>query len=313
MTTTPQTLVRVTRRPHLMALMAMALGTAVGCGGELVDPEEIAPDEDPALTVSSTGIRRCSTKTPAQEQLDLVEQRNAAFAPSNFAAMATTTIPVHFHVISSGPGVLNGDLPESTLNEQINVLNRAYASTSFRFTKASVTRHNNAKWFSMSPGSSAESEAKKSLRRGARGELNFYTARPGGGLLGWATFPWDLKQSLLMDGVVMLDSSLPGVENNPNNPYNLGMTAVHEVGHWLGLYHTFQGGCSSTGDSVSDTPAERSPAYGCPTGRDTCTSARYPGKDPITNYMDYSDDACMNQFSAGQRTRTASMWTQYRL
>jgi hypothetical protein len=97
-------------------------------------------------------------------------------------------------------------------------------------------------------------------------------------------------------------------------PFNLGGTGTHEVGHWVGLYHTFQGGCASSctngGDLVCDTPAQGSPTSGCPASRNSCTSL--PGDDPIHNYMDYSSDACYTQFTLGQDARADFMMSTYR-
>lgn len=211
-------------------------------------------------------------------------------------------IPVWFHVITDGsPG---GNISDASLTAQLAVLNETYVGTGFSFTHAGTTRTTNASWYAM--GSTAEAQAKAALRKGGANTLNLYLANPGNGYLGWATFPSSYASNPSADGVVILNQSVPG---GTAVPYDLGITAVHEVGHWIGLYHTFQGGCAKTGDYVADTPPEKSAAFGCAIGRDTCPAT---GVDPIHNYMDYSDDACMDQFSAGQVERMKTLWSSYR-
>jgi len=222
-------------------------------------------------------------------------------------AVTGGVINVYVHVITSSAG--DGYVPDSQIQDQIDVLNAAYAPSDWSFQLVSIDRTANDVWYTMSPGTTAEAQAKAALRQGTAIDLNIYTANLGGGLLGWATFPWDYASNPSNDGVVVLYSSLP---RGSAAPYNEGDTATHEVGHWMGLYHTFQGGCSKRNDLVSDTPAERSPAYGCPVGRDSCVGRKDPGLDPIYNFMDYTDDACMFEFTTGQDARMDSAFSAYR-
>ncbi|HEX2059864.1 MAG TPA: zinc metalloprotease, partial [Thermoanaerobaculia bacterium] len=155
-----------------------------------------------------------------------------------------------------------------------------------------------------------EMEMKRALRRGGNDTLNIYTI-DGGPYLGFAYFPSILTNSTyaILDGVVLDWRSLPG---GTFAIYSEGDTAPHEVGHWLALYHTFDGGCSVNGDYVADTPSELSPASRCPVGRDSCRGAMHPGVDPITNFMDYSQDSCMYEFTPGQVDRMQAAWAAFR-
>ena len=220
------------------------------------------------------------------------------------------TIPVYFHIFTSGS---EGRLSVTDLKQQINVLNTDYAgreggfSTGFSFTYAGVDYTDNSTWFNaLDPGTSVERTAKAETHVGDASVLNAWTTN-GPSYLGFATFPSWYKRSPQLDGVVLDYKSFLG---GPfGDQFSLGKTATHEIGHWLGLLHTFQGACNAKGDYVDDTPAEATPTSGCPTNKDTCTA---PGSDPVHNYMDYSFDSCYDQFTAGQADRMHDQWAYFR-
>lgn len=221
-------------------------------------------------------------------------------------------IDIYFHVISRDTTEEGGNLSDKDIIDQMVVLNNAFASTGVQYNLKKVTRNINETWFtSANPFTPAtQTEMKAKLRQGGAADLNVYTVGfetgDAAGLLGYATFPNEYASKPKDDGVVILYSSLPG---GSTTEYNLGQTLTHEVGHWVGLYHTFQGGCKGAGDSVFDTPAESTPANGCPTDRDTCPGG---GPDPIHNFMDYSYDSCMTEFTKGQADRLKFQLAVYR-
>ncbi len=134
--------------------------------------------------------------------------------------------------------------------------------------------------------------------------LNIWVGNLSGGLLGYAQFPGG---SASTDGVVVLYSSVGGPSApGTATPYHLGRTATHEVGHWINLRHIW-GDSNCGNDQVSDTPTQQTSNFGCPSfPHVTCSNG--PNGDMFMNYMDYTDDACMNMFSAGQASRmTASL------
>jgi hypothetical protein len=270
-------------------------------------------------------IPRDDFSAQAADPLARWTAKHPALARAAASAKTPITVPVAFHVIRKNGTIAGGNIPRAEIDAQINVLNRSYAGrtggaeTGFRFVLADVDRTTQPQWFHLIPangadrrlfrGSGKEVKMKHALHEGGPETLNIYTASLGQFLLGWSYLPADFVSGLPrdLDGVVIEYRSLPGADFGP---YDKGDTATHEVGHWLGLLHTFQNGCTARGDSIRDTPYEASPAFQCPTGRDTCTAK--PGQDPIHNFMDYTYDSCMFAFTPDQGDRMQRAWVAYR-
>jgi hypothetical protein len=236
-------------------------------------------------------------------------------------------VPVVVHIITHGNGV-TGDITDATVQSQIDVLNEDYLAiagtnggdgnfTGIQFVLASedpdgmpttgITRTANTTWYN----DQDEQGFKSTLNWDPRYYLNFYTNNTQ--YLGYSWFPqWGVGS--WHDGIVINYRAFG--RPAPMYPYNLGRTATHEVGHWIGLFHPFQDGCGlpdppscySTADLICDTNPDQNDTYGCPVGATSCGG--YPV--PIENYMEYTDDACMTEFTPEQVLRMRCTLTSYR-
>lgn len=232
-----------------------------------------------AHLMSYDGFARCAIGRPTDEQVvnaKLLDEQNYK-SPTKHICVDT-----YMHIIYA-----NKTKPISKLQvaAQFKALNVAFNPYDISFELLNVTFTKNDKWAS----GDDEGTMKDSLRQGDYASLNLYfvdTAKLDNvNALGYCGFPinYPSDDTFTKDGCVIAAESVPG---GTSEPYNLGGTAIHEVGHWFGLFHTFQGGCEGDGDFVDDTPAQKEATSGCPSRMDTCPDL--PGDDPIHNYMDYS-------------------------
>jgi hypothetical protein len=195
-------------------------------------------------------------------------------------------------------------------------MNTAYSQMSVSFNLLSTTRTVNDEW----ARGGDEIGMKKQLRRGTYADLNLYFLSDlGNDQYGHCYFPETAAAApdsdlFARDGCVVLAGTVPG-GSAPRKQFTGGATAVHEVGHWFGLLHTFEGeACEGGGDAVVDTPLQREATIGCPTGKDSCADS--PGLDLVHNYMDYSDDVWWVFFfrgrwwSHGLGCRCTDVWEQ---
>jgi hypothetical protein len=267
-----------------------------------------------AANLFSTRADRCAVEATPVETLDLIDNLTGSAKDGG----GVVTIPVYWHVVTSAAGTGN---VSAIIPEQMNVLRDAYAGSRFAFDLKSVEVVANNAWYFAAAGSADEIAMKAALRKGGPESLNIYTTN-GDVYLGWATPAFYYKFGPSYDGVVLWWAALPGTGlqgAHPDEPdgiltYDQGDTGTHEVGHWLGLEHTFgpgDGSCAKPGDKIKDTPTEAVPQFFCQP-RNSCAGNNNPGDDPITNFMDYVDDVCMDHFTADQTQRMRTHWHAFR-
>jgi len=230
------------------------------------------PQATPAQSDPTAGrSRECGVQVSSQRHRE-GERLFKTHRIAPVAENATATLDIHFHVVYANETMEGGYLSDQRIYDQLGVMNRDYNSTGIQWNLRSISRIQSPEWFlNISPSSTGELAMKGVYRRGGKADLNVYTvgfANPDAAeLLGIATFPMDYTSAPQLDGVMLLHSTLPGSQSRQ---YSLGRTLVHEAGHWVGLYHTFEGGCEAPGDEVEDTPFEAIPSKGCPLDRKTC-------------------------------------------
>jgi len=319
--------------------MPAPVATAVCLGSDAgTVPEARRIPDSPAVSAA--------TRQRVEERLATTERE--AVASRSTGATASTAFPtyvvnVRIHVIHGSHAKERKLSRKGARHKVFQVLQRAYNGAEspnsepmgFVFRLKKITISTNDRWFHAVPKSTADRQMKKKLHRGTASTLNIYVNKPtfrrsGGLLLGYSTFPWQYHgKKKKQDGVTINVRSLPG---GSAFGYNLGDSVVHETGHWLGLFHTFQGGngdksnpqCDPYNDGVVDTPAEWNANFTCsaPIGGyaakwgttvcDPADMAAHGYIDPAFNFMDYSLDACMRMFTLGQHVRAAGLFKTYR-
>ncbi len=307
---------------------------------DAIGPSHQHPDGHYRCYTDEILLNDIETKSGFAEQYLKVRQefrkkRNKYFAQKSLSraplADSVHYIPVVVHVVhNNGPE----NISMAKIQSQIDILNEDYrklpgtpgagagADTKYEFFLAQIdpngactdgviryqstqTVHNQSQEFALKSGRQWPPHK----------YLNMWVVRSinGGNILGYARPPDQLGISPTLDGVVMgydFFGDVPPV----SPPYHLGRTTTHEVGHWLGLPHTFQGGCTGTtvsncaiaGDGICDTPQSSNPNFGCPgSPPNSCVDQTFgvgvDPADPLENYMNYSDDICMDAFTTGQK------------
>ncbi|MCJ1249644.1 hypothetical protein MMC30_006870 [Trapelia coarctata] len=282
--------------------------------------------------------RHCGTAPPSPHLVAAHQNLSDPAMAARLLSRRVTpkiTVNTYFHIVSTTDQA--HAITAAMVANQFGALQQAYASSAISFVLKGTTWTVNNLWAT----DADDSGMKSTLRQGRYADLNVYfqtnlsasnsgsgsfNAVPNSGqqLLGYCTLPSNVtylpcptcapvefpSADYASDGCNVLAGTMP---SGSVYGYNKGLTAVHEIGHWFGLLHTFQDGSCSSGDSgdfIADTPQQSTATSGCPTGKDSCPGS--PGKDVVWNFMDYSSDACYTGFTSNQVDRMQNMFQQLR-
>ena len=307
-------------------LLALTIFVLMGCSEQVQQNSIVQTSEE-------TVMRRCYSHEHLQQQLledpslaaRMQEIEDFTFRITNdkspkalYMSGDTIVIPVIVNVlykttaqnistaqIQSQIDILNNDF--QALNSDYNQTPSQFQSvrsgnTKIKFVLETINRKSTTKTFW-----NMDDFMKKTSKGGLNPtspttKLNFWVCNLSGGILGYAQFPGGSSST---DGVVIDDNAF-GNTGTVQAPYNKGRTATHEVGHWMNLRHIW-GDATCGNDLVNDTPNHNAANYGCPTFPHYSTCAGSP-VEMTMNYMDYTDDACMYMFTAGQKTRMRAIF-----
>ena len=307
----------------LLRSSRLRLGAALAVGALAALPASAQGRLAPTLALPSAAAAAadgCATPTPSRSVMDAVSARLAQAPDVRLpgGGFPQLLIPAAYHVITSESG--QGEVDEQQILDQHDVLNAGLAPWGMELVFLSWETVPNDDWYGVATingnvDNPAALAMKTALAVDPTTTLNLYFNDLGTSLKGYAQFPDTWPEDSPRWGVVMDNSTLPGT----GDPFGGGNVGTHEVGHALGLYHTFQGGChadsqcATAGDRVCDTPAESSPngfGQACGNLRDSCPTSE--GNDPVENFMDYSSPDCMIEFTVGQATRMHEIMSTFK-
>lgn len=312
----------------LSAFIVMGYLLVSSCTQKNKEVEEVVNDNE-TVVVSK---RNCESMEVLQAQLaddptlqkrmDDIENftQQILSGPQRFSVLpdGTIQIPVVVNVLYR---TASENVSDAQIQSQIDVLNEDFGATNTDYSNTPSlfqgVRSGNVGVRFVLDQVIRKSTTKRSwrtnddMKRSSKGgidptspttKLNMWVCTISGGILGYAQFPGGATAT---DGVVVLNTGF-GRTGTARAPFNKGRTATHEVGHWMNLRHIW-GDATCGNDQVGDTPLHTSANYGCPGFPTTSTCSGSPAMMTM-NYMDYTDDACMYMFSAGQKSRMLAVF-----